>query len=536
MRSILLSLLSILLLAPSIYGASTDTISTSISEVTLYRSGATISRAHSVSLDAGYNQVVITGLPIGMDAQSLNIFTSNKVVLLSQRAQHDYQSNKGAQTEYERQRLALSDSIDWTTVKINILQGQNDLLSVNKRMPSEHSSPSISELDKLHTYYAQQRLQNEKKIFELSKHSRELEKRLKQIDNNIAAAKRNSSKGETHLVLELEAPRSGLTKIAIEYFVHSAGWTPTYDVRVEDLTSDMDIVYKASMYQNTGEDWQNVDVTLSTAQPQGYYGVPQMHPYYLRQREVYYRDMAMAAPSRQKQSTMSADGQDEAEAAIMADQAVDQYMPEYEVSMMTTSLEYKLDDQYNLASTGVSQTVLLKRESLSAEYEYVCAPKITQNAILTAKIKDWQSLNLIPGQAYIFLENNYVGQTYLNTNTKNDEYLISLGKDDQVKVKRELLKGYKTSKFLGSNKIETRKWEISVHNLKSSPIDVVVYDQYPISQDGSIKVDLKKDGDAKQNEETGELKWSATIEPANEWKKTIEYEVKYPKSRQIHVD
>ena len=173
---------------------------------------------------------------------------------------------------------------------------------------------------------------------------------------------------------------------------------------------------------------------------------------------------------------------------------------------------------------------------LPAEFKYFCVPKINKDAFLIANISDWEKYNLLEGEANIFFEDTYVGKSLLDIRYATDTLQISLGKDKNVSVKREKMKDFTTKQFIGSKKEESRVWNITVKNNKSQSINMLVFDQVPVSTLEEIKVEILKISGAKHNQETGEIKWDFSIEPNENKIFELNYSVKYPKYRNLIIE
>jgi len=173
---------------------------------------------------------------------------------------------------------------------------------------------------------------------------------------------------------------------------------------------------------------------------------------------------------------------------------------------------------------------------VKAQYEYYAAPKIEADAFLTAKVVDWQELNLLPGEANLFFEGTFLGKSLLDVSNAGDTLNLSLGKDKGVTVKRTLLKDYSSKRFIGSNKTDTRQYEIVVRNNKQQPVTIIIEDQFPISTQKEIEVQDRKYEGAKLDDDTQRLTWQLSVEPKKENKLNFKYEVKYPKDKVLQLD
>ncbi|RYY57791.1 MAG: DUF4139 domain-containing protein, partial [Chitinophagaceae bacterium] len=157
-------------------------------------------------------------------------------------------------------------------------------------------------------------------------------------------------------------------------------------------------------------------------------------------------------------------------------------------------------------------------------------------AYLTAKILDWQELNLMQGEANIFFEGTFLGQSMLDLTTAGDTLSISLGQDKGVVVKRTLLKEFSSKKFIGSNRTDDRHYEIVVRNNKQQPVSILIEDQFPISTHKEIEVRDREYKGAKLEDDTQKISWTINVEPRKEEKREFSYEVKYPKDKSLQLD
>lgn len=201
-----------------------------------------------------------------------------------------------------------------------------------------------------------------------------------------------------------------------------------------------------------------------------------------------------------------------------------------------TTIDFEIDIPYSIKSDNKSYAVDMANYNLPADYKYYCVPKIDKDAFLIANISDWEKYNLLEGEANIFFEDTYIGKTLLDVRYASDTLKISLGRDKNVSVKREKVKNFTTKQLIGSKKEETKVWAIDVKNNKKQKIDMIIFDQVPVSTLEEIKVDILDITGAKHNLETGEIKWDFSINP-NELKKfELKYSVKYPKNRNLVIE
>lgn len=201
-----------------------------------------------------------------------------------------------------------------------------------------------------------------------------------------------------------------------------------------------------------------------------------------------------------------------------------------------TSVDFEIKMPYTVKSDNKSYAVDIDSYNLPAFYQYYSVPKVDKTAFLTANITDWEKYNLLEGEANIFFEGTFVGKSLLDVRYASDTLQISLGRDKNVSVTREKIKDFTSKKFIGSKKEEARAWDIIVKNNKSQAINMVVYDQVPVSTLDEIKVEISKTSGAKQNSTTGELKWEFKLDPNKTKTFKLQYSVKYPKNRNLIIE
>lgn len=201
-----------------------------------------------------------------------------------------------------------------------------------------------------------------------------------------------------------------------------------------------------------------------------------------------------------------------------------------------TTVDFEIKTPYTIKSDNKSYSVDIEGYELPAFYQYYCVPKIDKDAFLIANISDWEKYNLLEGEANIFFEETYVGKTILNIKQATDTLQISLGRDKNVSVKREIVKNFTTKQFIGSKKEETKAWNILVKNNKSERINMLIFDQVPVSTLEEIKVDILKISEGKLNTETGEIKWEFSIELKESKGFDLTYTVKYPKNKNLIIE
>lgn len=245
---------------------------------------------------------------------------------------------------------------------------------------------------------------------------------------------------------------------------NNAGWNASYDLRANDTKSPLQIVYKANVLQQTGVDWNQVKLRLSTSNPTQGGIAPTLTPwllYFNNPNNIRIRGVASPQANMLMDEVVVTGAV--AKEAKLSSKALGNYVQQTENQLSTT---FDVDIPYTIASNGKQHSVSLKEYAQPANYEYFVAPQVQQDVFLVAELTDYEKLNLIPGQANVMFENMLVGKTYINPYTNNDTLKLSMGRDKMIAVKRERMNDLSQSKILGSSKRQSIVYEISIKNNK----------------------------------------------------------------------
>jgi len=201
-----------------------------------------------------------------------------------------------------------------------------------------------------------------------------------------------------------------------------------------------------------------------------------------------------------------------------------------------TSFAFELEKPYSLKSDNKTQTVAMSIMEIDAHYQYFAIPKLEKDAFLKAYIIDWEKYNLMEGEANLFFEDTYVGKSVLDIRYAGDTLAISLGRDKNVQIKREMQKDYTDKQFIGNKKELTKSWTITIKNNKQQAIDLILLDQVPVPTLDEIEFKMLNSSGAIMNLESGELKWKLKLQSMKTKLLDIKYSLKFPKGRRLILD
>jgi hypothetical protein len=200
-----------------------------------------------------------------------------------------------------------------------------------------------------------------------------------------------------------------------------------------------------------------------------------------------------------------------------------------------TNIEFNIANPYTVLSDGKQYAVEISQYNIDATYQYYVAPKLSTDVFLTAQLTNWNKYSFLSGEANLFFEGTYIGKSLINTDATTDTLNLSLGTDKNIIVTRTLEKGVALRQSSGSNQKETRNWLIDVKNRKSRPVNLLVEDQVPVSQNKDIEVETQETSGAKPDATTGKVSWNFVLNSLDEKKVKLKYQVKYPKNQSVIV-
>jgi uncharacterized protein (TIGR02231 family) len=330
--------------------------------------------------------------------------------------------------------------------------------------------------------------------------------------------------------------------VNLRYVVTNAGWAPIYDLRAEDIDKPIELKYRANAFNNTGVDWKDIKLKLSTADPMQTASQPRMETWYLDYEqpannydyqfgsydkngkynsEGYLNNASVAAPSYEQKME------------IQKNQNTQPVVKYEQIQVSELSAEFDIKIPYSIPADSKPYLVDVTSYNLPAAYSHFCVPKMDRDAFLLARITGWEDLDLVEGNANVYYAGTFIGQSYIYTRSTSDTLDLSLGRDRKVLVTRVKQKDLTSTKYIGTNKKESYSYEITVKNNRKTPITIEIQDQIPITKQGDITVETIETSKAESDPVTGKLKWNLSLQPDESKKLQLAFVIKYPKNKSV---
>lgn len=507
----------------------------------IYLTGAEVMHAKQVTLEAGRNVLVFTGLSPKLNSKSIQFTAGNAVSILSISDRIDYITS---QLRVETRGLQLRDSSAMIGETLQQIQYEVEAYETEKRMLNQNQSiggadkgVAIAELKLAADFYRSRIKDINAELFKLEKRRKQQNEILARINKQLTAMKAMNAPPMAEIsVLMITAARTTVD-VELRYLVNDAGWAPSYDLLAEDVSKPIELRYRAKVFNNTQVDWNDIKVKLSTADPMRSAAKPDLNAWYLNFSSGNYSSQGSSNWQKSQQSNAygnaPAAANNDYQNIGQGDLGIKQPIQYEEIQVSELSAEFDIKQTYSVPADARPYIIDVTNYTLPATYKHFSAPKIDRDAFLLARITGWEALDLVEGPANIYFGGTYVGQSYIITRTANDTLDLSLGRDNKVLVTRTKLKDFNNEKMIGSSKKVTHGYEITVKNNRKSPITIDVVDQLPISQDAEITVEAMEISDAAKEVNTGKLTWSMTLQPGDAKKVTLTYSIKYPKNKTV---
>ena len=532
--------LIILLSAATLQYLSADTekeIKAAMTHVTVYPDRAQISRESNMEIPAGKTMLILGGLSPYIDTRSVQVKGYGDFMILSVNHRNNYLENLGEVPEIKKIRNEIENlqlKVEDENAAIGVLKEKEAFLVANRAILVKETSFSVEQLKSVMDLYTGNMEQVRTTILKKNRLIKDYEEQIDLLQKQLSDVTNRKQLPSGEIIVSVTSDKSVSGRLTIDYVVSNAGWYPTYDIRVDDITKPVNIFYKANLFQNTGVTWNDVKLSFSNATPWIAGDVPTLYPWFIDYFTPTPIVRAKAAGVRAQAPMAMETVSDE---MMMARAEAEEAMPVgVEKQVGETTITFDVTLPYTIESDGKVQTIEIQRTKTPSEYKYITVPKLSPHAYLTGNITNWAEQSLQSGEATLYFENTFVGKSTLNVNQLSDTLTISLGTDNSILVKREKRQDYTSKRIIGTNKTETFSFLITVRNNKSTPINITVNDQLPISSNSGITVEAVELNEGSHNRQTGEIKWDLVIQPQETKEIILTYSVKYPKDKTVILE
>ncbi len=547
-----------LTIASAVFAANEKPVKSTVKNVTVFLQGAQVYRNAYINLSPGVTDLVFENVSPYINARSIQAGGKGSFIILEVKHDIKYPEPPKADAnalpkEIVREIKLIEDSLqeqsfiaDELNTKKFSLNLEKDMILKNKLTRGEGKSDSLPMLVDAMEFFRKKLTDIDVQVskikreeYKIAQDNNRMNERLEQLyayKNDKEPIKKYEP--IHRVIVTVSADESVSGSIDINYIVSNAGWTPSYDLRSGSTAAPVQLTYKANVFQNTGEEWNDIKLKLSTNNPNRSNIKPVLPTWYVN---YFYQTTNGATVTTQSKiagmPSMAYDDMDfkmdefKKREDMINELPAAQSSANYAQMVETmTNVEFDIKLPYSIPSDGTTHLVAVKTSDMPASYYHFLVPKMESEAFLIAKVTGWEELNLLPGKANIFYEGTYVGETMLNAALLSDTMELALGRDHGITITRTKLPDKERNKPLGNDVEKTVTYELKMKNNKSNTLKLVVEDHIPVSQNEDIKVEMKDKGSAEYNDKTGLVKWNTSINSKENKTLTFTYAITYDKS------
>jgi uncharacterized protein (TIGR02231 family) len=554
-----------IILGSALFANEPLTVKGPLTGVTVYMQGAQLQHKANYTIKAGVSEVIVEGISPQISPSTIQVKATGAVVILDSKYEFYYpqptaSAGSGELPPKIRAAIkALEDSIILVNFELRDINDEIEVLVAARKIIISNGAvkgqgkvnDSIQLLKATVDYYTSKVSELNKKISALDRQKVKkndlftaLDTRLNDLRNY--AEQNNPTpeiKGIPRIVITFMAKEAATGKIELSYLASNAGWTPLYDIRSEASSGKISLTYKAQVRQQTGLDWNDIKLSISTNNPYANKTKPELSPWYIDYQE-FRKQLQEKARLRSDQyenddtpsvntSAMNMGFMYSTNGAMEVNAlGAEQFTT---IVQQLISAEFKIDLNYSIASDNQVRMVLVKQSELNTSFRYYAVPKLDPGVYLVAQMTKLDELQLVPAKANIFFDGTYIGETYLDPTTMDDTLNLSLGKDPNIVVKRTLLKDQSKERIIQDKKERNFAYNIEVRNLKSSEIDLIIQDQVPLTTNPEITIEKSNLGKGSLDEKTGLIEWKLKLKAKENINFDYDFKVRHPKDKIVQI-
>ena len=530
-----------------------------ITEVTVYPGSARVTRQANVDLSIGEHSVVFEGIIPQLDENSLTVTGKGTagVKIFGAYIKREY-SKVAADARVEELKTLIEDLTDEIQMEknmIEILCKEREYLDSIKLFSGQQipkdlvtTMPPVESLEGVRSFLLARYTDLEERKEMSTIMARELRKEKEVAQRKLNELRGSGSKQQRLLIVDLECAKAGTFALDVSYLVYGAHWRSVYDARADYEKGEVELTSFGMIKQTTGEDWKNVQLTLSTAQPTVSGHMPKVIPWILQPYQPRKREGRASRGMFGMQKTMAnkvsmqydAFTLDE-EIAVSAPMETEATLAYSQTEQKGISVAYKIVRPVTIKSDGAENKYPISAQVLKANFEYSTYPRLKLLAYLGSRVVNSKDLQLLAGHVNLFLDGDYIGKSSIDNIGPGEDFNLYLGVDENVKVKRKQVSREMDDILIGGikspNRTTTFKYKLTVENYKNKEINVHLFEAIPISQNARIKVKTfnvsQKPKDKDWKDRKGVWRWEFSLKPKEKKEIFYSFSVDHPREMSI---
>lgn len=504
--------LLVLMLSACPAKADTITANSTISKATVYPGAARVTRTSQMTLTPGTHSVVFEDIIPLFDENSITVSGEGqarvKILGAYMKQEHLQEVADRRVNELQQQIEKINDKLAVEQANEQVIFEQKDFLQSLKLFSGQQlpkdlvtKMPTTVELGDMIKFIGTTREGLEIAFDEIRKRKRALTVELQKLQNELAQYNNGDIKLKRSIVVDLECAQAGSFKLDVSYMLNGAFWYAVYDAHSYIDKNQVELISSAMVKQTTGEDWKDIQLTLSTAQPALGGRMPFVAPWILSENVVYPQEARGIGMMRKamvagvaKDSAVQYEAFKAAPATLAAAPVQAADVNYAQANSTGVSVTYQISRPVTLLSDGNENKFPVQSQTLKADFEYSAYPRSSAFAYLGSRVVNANDIQLLAGPVNLFLGNEFVGKSSIDAISPGQDFDLYLGVDENVKVKREQIERKVDDTLIGGIQSPNRKtifkYKLSVENFASKPIAFKLFDSVPVSENDKIRVKI----------------------------------------------
>ncbi|MGB7445170.1 MAG: mucoidy inhibitor MuiA family protein [Coleofasciculaceae cyanobacterium] len=525
-------------------------LDTRISEVTVYSNQALVRRKGVVQLKELEQELVIAQLPGGILSESVraSIIGTASARLLEVRIERKF-TNEPVSLELaplnekisqlEEKKRCLHDKLILYNLQRNFVKDLSNQY-LERLSSSPNSEPlNLRKIKELLEFVEQQYLAFSNAIAHHDREQKQLEKQLQQLRQKQQELSTCRTYQSYNVIITVEASEFCELGIELSYLVKGASWEPIYDLRLNTSGKKINLSYLAQIKQSTGEDWQDIMLTLATAQPEIGKELPKLPTWYIELHDKDKREQqanswfqSETVLTRRRPETMPFPGTTPTSEKLIEAGSTELLRAEIvaaELCKQGGILTFEVSGLVNIASDGITHKTSIRQEDYFCSVQYVAWPRLINSAYLQVTINNpLNGVTLLPGKANVFRDNTFLGTTELGKVGLGREFQLNLGLEERLKIERHLTERQIECQVEQQVNKEIYAYQLVVTNLLACSAQLKLIEQLPVSRQEQIQVRLNQTNPPKEKSDKDFVQWSVRLEPHSQQELYYQFTVEYP--------
>lgn len=531
----------VLVLLPTALVAEDIPLTSDVGAVTLYPQGGTVMRQVPFSAPEGRSDLILTDLPRSTDLAGVRV-TVEGATMGGVTARNDFvpprdvgtdAAVKAAEAEVERREEALREAmarIQDIRLERDAAQARVDFLT-QIGMGEGVAQLDVAALRDLARMIGEETLAARRAAQEAERRAEAAERDLKSLKEDLQKARQalialvpeDEARAMLAIAISAEAPTEGM--VTVTYTIADAGWRPVYDLRLDRASGQLVIDRGAFVTQTTGENWQNVALTLSTVRPSEQNAPSEIWPI---QRWIVDEDEEQPIPLAEA-SSVAADRQSESGAFMAASPKRTVAQAEFD----GLSVTYDYPDPVNIASAADHVRVELGQLEMSADLVAQAVPLSDASAYLVAGVTNDANELILPSyEANFYLDGRFLGQRDIDLIPAGGEAKLSFGPIEGLRLTRTVLGRAEGDRGIISKSSElTETVRIDIENLTGESWPLRVLDRVPYSEQEDLRIEWSAQPSVSETDVDGQrgiLAWELELAPGAEQSIMLKQSLKWP--------